>query len=357
MYLDLPQGKSNMFIEPQLGSFRPKYVEPGLQGFNGLGSGLGSIQSSAAQILNSANNMITPLPGPVVAAINQLPITSAQKSQLKKSPVSFFIVFADASQDKVIEFIKRTQAMSKKSRNYRISNRTVVVNPKKSDAPAYLAAQFLTVANQNPIEAARVAFEMSVEIGGAVLSSTGAAISQGTQDIAKGVSTAAQNAANEPRKAADAARKAAEDIAKGVTTGIQNMWPFGEYSALGVVDGGVVTGPAAAAAGGGAAAAVTMGEITALVTAAVGLAGLIVPALMSIVQGTPINSPTATDKQLAVNSSLPGGAMDKTKDSLPDEIRKSLYSGGKILGIPKNIALYGGLATGAGVFLYVLFKK
>jgi len=355
MYLDLPQGKSNMFIEPQLGSFRPKYVEPGLQGFNGLGSGLGSIQSSAAQILNSANNMITPLPGPVVAAINQLPITSAQKSQLKKSPVSFFIVFADASQDKVIEFIKRTQAMSKKSRNYRISNRTVVVNPKKSDAPAYLAAQFLTVANQNPIEAARVAFEMSVEIGGAVLSSTGAAISQGTQDIAKGVSRAAQNAANEARKSADAARKAAEDIAKGVTTGIQNMWPFGDYTALG--DGGVVTGPAAAAAGGGAAAAVTMGEITALVTAAVALAGLIVPALMSIVQGTPIVQPTAADKQKAVSASLPGGAMDKTKDSLPDEIRKSLYSGGKILGIPKNIALYGGLATGAGVFLYVLFKK
>lgn len=348
MYLDLPQANSKMYIEPQLGSTRPQYLVPSM-------AGLGA--TSPADV---GNKLLTPLPPAVVATINSLPITSKQKRTLRNEPLSAFIVLAEVSKDKVIEFIKRTQAISThRSRTYRFGSTTVMVNPKTTDSPVKLAMQFLAVSNKDPVAAARIASAMTMEIGSSLIGAAGAGITRTVQEhgdasrrVSESASKAAQSAAADARRAAEAAgktaqqvaddaRRAAESAARGVTSIVQSFNPFGCYGTecygLGTT-GGAVEAPAAAAAAG----TVTMAEVTGFAAAAVALADLVVPMLNSILGGKQPAPPT--QQQANAASQAAAGKAAAFDNNIDPNVKMQLVESGKILGIPKEYLYYGGAA-------------
>ena len=406
MYLDLPQANSRMYIEPQLGSPRPQYLEPLLEGYPSLGLGASKefeemkkkkvnfgkkkkkpsgSPKTPKQVVEFANSLATPLPAPIRSAIKRLPLTSKQKSALQNHPVSFFIVFADASQDKVIEFINRTQQMSGKSTLYDMGGRKVRVAPKKSDPPALLAAMFLTVANQNPAAAAQVSGAMMMETGGSVASAGFAAAKTAAKEaykgavktgeqVAKGTSTVAKSAGKTAKKATKKAKKTAKKTKKFVESlnpfaGYQSLGGnyIGDYTALGAL--GMIqhiqVGIAAAAIGASAyAAQITMAEMVKLAAVSVVLAPILVPPLVDLGGGQDPKAAPASSVSAATMAARPGGEMDQVNNSLPADVQnmqmQSVAAQDSIFGLPRNVVIYGGGAVGIGlaaVFALKLFKK
>jgi hypothetical protein len=317
--------------------------------------GFGAI--NAASAIQTANNFLTPLPPGVVAAIDASPLTSQQKTTLKKSPVSFFVVMADHAEDKVVEFINRVRSKAHAPSSLRLARRVVSLSPRKGNA-AYLAAQFLAVSNRYPMQALQVASEMVRETGADALVVGGAAISaaaqnaakaaqqagQTAQQVAQQAANAAQQAARQAGKTADQARKVAEDVFKNVF-GFGTLGEPATAATAGVTVGSVLS---------------TAGEIAGAVTAAVALANVLVGPLLDLSAEKNPTPPTAADKAAAEQDAKKSAAMDAVikKDPALRDAQMRTAAKDKLFGIPRDYLMYGGLGVlGLGGLYLILGRK
>jgi len=355
-------------------------------------------KSTGKAAWKQANDIITPLPPAADAAIDKLPIPMIQRSALKKYPLSFLTVLADAGQDKVIEFIKRTQkASGKKSYSHKFGTTSINVYPKKSDHPSLLSAKMITLAHLYPIQAGTVAGQMGMEIGGGLMAaasaaggslvsteiararSSGRAVSRASAKAGKDAAAASRRASAAAKKASrdastaskktstaakKAAKKAADDVKKAAakaTTYIPkatvpkmpSLWGYEDdgLGAVPIVAAAAAPAAAAPAAAGGAAATSTTGATFAsIVTAVVALAPIVVPALLEMAKGVMPGKPTVAEKNASTNASKPGGMADMANDQIPDEVKnQSGKEGGSSMMLP--LVILGGAGIVAAVML------
>lgn len=348
--------------------------------------GLGNLGAAGpnplVQVIAAANaNLAAVMPGPVKAAIDASPLTSAQKKALKKEPLSFFIILADFSADTLHAFIKRVQESPGAKITYRIGGRTLTIRNRKGQNPALTAAEFLTVCNQNPISAARIAAQMAYELGvdapiqmttaagrSAIenIARTGSSISRGVQTTAENIARTGSNISRGVQTTAKNISKGAQDLASqaGKQSGkfIEDVKDFLPFFGLG--DAGVVSGPAAGAATGAAAAGttaaaggVTTAQVVGLVTAAVSLASVLVPPLLAVAAGQSPGGVTQEQANQAAQDA--GGKFQQAKSQIPEEIQQQVESQDKVLGMPRSLAYGLGVATLAvgGLVAFNQFKR
>ena len=270
--------------------------------YSGIGE-LGSVRSTAKQVLDYANSLITPLPSPLRATIDGLPISRSQKYALKNRPISFFIVLADAARDKIIEFIKRVEP---RRVTYKVGRSRVLVYPRRSDSAARLVEQMLAVSWNKPMKAARVSAMMQIEIGAKTLRAVGSGIAESARTVGRGAKKAwdaTSNAANKAfdatssaaNKALDATGSAAKKAGSAIKSAFNKLNPFGEFDELGALDAGVVSGPAAATAGGAAAATATGIEFNAIVGTMTAFAPIVIPIIKDLIGGKKPTKPTVSE--------------------------------------------------------------
>lgn len=312
--------------------YRPALA--GYDAYNGLGAAAGG------DLWKAANNTVKLALSPgIKAAIDASPLTSKQKALLKNEPLSVFVVAAQFSQDKFIEFIKRVNKGRPKA--YNIGGARVTIDPKKSQPAALLAAQFLAVANQNPAKAALTAAQMTFELG--VAAPISMLVSGGAEDV-------------------NAIIQMNVDAAKGIQKGVQQSWKSLEkaigfdipFLGLGAVPAAVPAGAAAGVFGTG----LTAAELTGLVTAAVAMAQLLVPALLSLASGAMPQPPTQAQQNAAnADASI---KVPQAEGAVPPEqkqqIKDAVASKDTILGLPRAVAYGGGAALLLSVLALVVKK-
>lgn len=326
----------------------------------GLG-GLGAWSpATAKRVLAQANrNIARAIPRPVISMIDASPLSRAQKSWLKREPLSFLIIIGDWAHDLCIEFVKRTQARSRKGEIYNMGGRRVVVRPRKSDNPSRLMAQVLTVSFHNPVEAAIVLAQLHIEVASGAFTMVGAGAQQAGKDLVSSVAKTAQDTSRAVQSAVDAGVKSGQQAFNTVTS-----W----FSGFGLVDGGVVTVPAAtgvAAASGGAAAAT--GTVTAesllfsAISALIALAPVVVPALIDMAAEKTPASPTPA--QVGAASAAIGPAREAEKKlstggaSMSNKLpggQASAATANTVFGLPPTVVYAGAAAAGLGGLMLIL---
>jgi hypothetical protein len=314
------------------------------------GLGAFGVQGTAQNAIAFGNQVISSrMPNAVKAAIDASPLTAKQKRALKNEPLSFFIILGDFSADTLHTFIRRVQRAPGARPSYTIGGRRVTIRNRKGQNPAITAAEFLTVCNQNPVQAARIAADMAVEIGvKAPLKMTTAAV----QTVAKNVSTTVQNVQEQTQQAANVVQSTAKNAFEAATSWIPGFGMLG--------DAGTVSGPTAAAAagtgGGTLVAGLTGAQIVGLVTAAISLASVIVPPLLNLAAGQSPGQPTQGQLNEAANAA---GTSQQISGQVPDQIKNEVQAQDAILGLPRPVAYGIGalLAVGGGALAYKQFKK
>jgi hypothetical protein len=283
--------------------------------------GLGAVNPAFEQGVSDLDTYLAAnMPAGVKAAIDAAPLPLMMKVQLKRHPTLVFMVAAEAAQLKFIDFIRRVQPFPK---TYTMGGKKIVVDPQKKNSPAFLAAQFLTVCNRHPAKAAQVAVQMTYELG----------IEAPLAMATAAVQAELEQAAKTGEQIAKTGQQTAEQLTRMFTT----FKPFGAA-------GGDDAGYAAATFAAIKESLKVGGTLLGLVTAAVALANVLVPGLLQVDQGkTPTKPPPAAFNAAAADAQT---KVPQAEGAIPPEaaakIKSAVSKQDKILGIPRNVVVYGG---------------
>lgn len=344
------------------------------------------LTTSAVQGLRVGNQILTPLPPPIVGLINGSPLSSKQKAALKQSPLTFFYAMAVLGEDLLIEFIQRVQKKPGAKATYNIGGTQVQISVTKYGkarvleggkmSPARLAAEFLTVAHMNPLAATQVLGQMALELGvdtlvmmresafetGKALAQTAIQASKVASKIASQAAVQTQTAIEQANKAATQAGKAAQDAAKQAGTAVQNVtktvsswFGLGEVATAGGAAAAANVAPAAKAAGD-----ITPAMILGFAGTCVAAAPAIVPLLMQIAGGV-VPAPPSPSQKMIQDSQMSVGVeqaeqINHVVEQTPELQTLVADARGDILGLPRA-AVYGGLGLGAAALLAVTILR
>ena len=334
------------------------FSERGLDGYQGLGA------AAPFDLMAQADAMLTPLPAPLIAAIDKAPMSIGQKSKLKRHPTSFFVVYADWNRWLLVKFIQRVQSMANRSNRYKISGTVVRIAPTMSTNPFDLAAQFLTVVNRNPVLAMQVAGTMGGEIAAQSAMAAGAGMAKALEPINEAADRAAASvglptsnqltsvavkASKDAKKQAEliaaaagkslddvveAGNKAANDTAKSLTSWFTG---FGDYlipESISSVLGGL--------------GIKSVGDFVAAVISAISLAEVLVGPIVSIGKGQQPQQPSVANVNAAIQDS---SELEENAADAGVELDKTIF------GIPQTWVIGGGVVAGVGTLAWYLTKK
>lgn len=328
---------------------------------------------SEADLLRDADRLLTPLPGPIVAALDRAPMPRKQRALVKNRPTMFFVALAETARWLLVKFIERVQLRARSS-TYRVGGVLVKIAPRNERDPARLAAQFLTVANRNPVAAMQVAGQMAGEIATALAAAAAAGAQKAYVEPALVAGRAGSRAAAKAQKdasraasqAAVAAKKAAEDAARAAGKAAADVKRAGAKAAKDAVDatmsvfglrglgcpacalGDYGIGEAAAGVG-GVFGVKSVADLLGLVTAAIAMAEVVVPMLLSAAKGV---APLPPSPNNLARAEADAAAIDQVAESAGVDLRPAVF------GVPRTTAFFAAAAialVGGGV--YALTRK
>jgi ElaB/YqjD/DUF883 family membrane-anchored ribosome-binding protein len=378
-----------------------RYVDvPGYMGsygsYAGFGAATGIQQHWDAYIAHVDSTISKALPQPVIASIDASPLTSQQKRELKKHPLSVLLILSYYAESQMLEYIVRVRAMAKKlpRRPTGVSGQvtsikfgnwqggTVPLTGGRGN-PALVAAQALALANKFPLESLQVGGMMMVETGGDIVNMVGAgvvsAVNTEVKKLTQGLS-AMQSTANQAGQQAqqlalqagaslDQAIKEGQKAADGAMKAVSSWFGFG------LADGGVASVPAAAAAGTAAtvpvwvtSAASVGATIAGVLTAAAAAAAAITPLLMMMAPqdkpGSPPPAAPPVNQAQAAQMNADAAKQQQAKQQL-DPAQQQVWAAADlvaaknstILGLPPPVVYIGGGVAALGIILTILKKR